>query len=124
MPWLIAFATGCGTPPAEPLPYYATRDFTPHWYTPATVPDDFHRIPAFSLTDQHGETVTEAELAGRVTIASFFFTRCGGVCPKLTASLEKVDAALDSPSIPTPSSTPRTWWSSMGSGTSGASTTA
>ncbi|MEN0066013.1 MAG: SCO family protein [Myxococcota bacterium] len=92
---MVTFAwmwLGCSTPTTnpEPLPYYASRDFTPHWFTPDTVPEGFHAIPAFSLTDQHGATVTDADLDGNVSIVSFFFTRCGGICPSLTASLHGV----------------------------------
>ncbi|MEO0600599.1 MAG: SCO family protein [Myxococcota bacterium] len=91
--WLTWFAVGCGVPSnPEPLPYYATREFTPQWF--ATAPDSFHRIPTFALTNQHGREVTEADVAGRVTVASFFFTRCGGICPKLTASLKQVESAF------------------------------
>lgn len=90
---LMWFAMACGTPSdPETLPYYATREFTPQWLT--TVPDDFHRIPAFTLTNQLGREITEADMVGRVTVASFFFTRCGGICPKLTASLKQVDSAF------------------------------
>ena len=73
------------------LPYYADGDFTPHWFdTPADVPADFHTIPSFSLTDQEGRTVTEADLNGRITIANFFFTACPGICPMTTANMRRI----------------------------------
>lgn len=76
------------------LPYYDARTFTPAWMQPDRVPDDYHRIPEFELLNQRGETVTEAAMDGKITVASFFFTSCGGICPKMTASLKRIDAEL------------------------------
>ena len=94
MAWMLTGCTSLSTT-SDPLPYYESREFTPRWLTSNTVPADFHRIPAFSLTNQHADEVTESELDGKVTVASFFFTRCGGICPKLTAALQQVDAAFE-----------------------------
>lgn len=89
---------GCATSPVdaatEALPYYQERTFTPHWMARTDVPESFHRIGEFTLTDQHSEEITQAVMDDRITVASFFFTQCGGICPKLTRSLKTVDAAL------------------------------
>ena len=80
---------------AGTLPYYADENFTPHWFdAPADVPDDFHAIPAFVLTDQEGRTITEADLDGHITIANFFFTACPGICPATTANMLRVQREL------------------------------
>lgn len=55
---------------------------------------DFGRVPAFSLTDQLGRTVTERDYAGQVWIASFVFTRCPTVCPLLTAKMASLQKRL------------------------------
>lgn len=47
-------------------------------------------LPAFRLTDQHGRPFGSQELAGRVWVASFIFTRCETVCPRITAQLARV----------------------------------
>lgn len=80
-------------PPVRPLPYYDSRDFTPRWLE-GPPPAGFHRVPTFSLTDQHGQALTEADLDGRVSVVAFFFTACGGICPELREALAEVDAAL------------------------------
>ena len=95
---LATAASGCEPAPAEAspadapaLPYYADGDFTPHWFdTPEAVPDTFHAVPAFALTDQEGRTVTEADLDGKTTVANFFFTTCPGICPATTANMVRV----------------------------------
>lgn len=48
--------------------------------------------PVFSGTDQRGNEFRSGDLKGRAWIASFFFTSCQGVCPKLNnvqAGLQK-----------------------------------
>jgi protein SCO1/2 len=94
---LAVAASGCEPAPetsaaeADPLPYYASAEFTPHWFdAPADVPGDFHAVPAFALTDQESRTVTEADLDGKVTVANFFFTACPGICPATTANMLRV----------------------------------
>ncbi len=44
-------------------------------------------LPAFSLTDQTGGTVTRDSLAGKILVVNFIFTRCPGVCPLLTKKM-------------------------------------
>ena len=45
------------------------------------------RVPAFSLVDQGGDEFGSSELAGEVYVASFFFTRCPSICPKLMQAM-------------------------------------
>ena len=43
--------------------------------------------PAFTLVSEQGKTVTRADYDGKVWIADFIFTRCGGSCPILSAKM-------------------------------------
>jgi protein SCO1 len=47
-------------------------------------------VPDFSLIDQTGDAVTLAELKGKVWIADFIFTNCGGTCPMMTDKMRKL----------------------------------
>jgi protein SCO1 len=47
-------------------------------------------LPPFRLTDQDGAAFGSAELAGRVWVASFIFTRCPTVCPAVTRQMALV----------------------------------
>jgi protein SCO1/2 len=47
-------------------------------------------LPAFSLQDHTGQPVTLAGLKGRVWVADFIFTRCGGACPAMTARMSRL----------------------------------
>lgn len=46
-------------------------------------------VPAFSLTNRDGRTVTRADLAGRPWVADFIFTRCAASCPMMTARMAR-----------------------------------
>jgi protein SCO1/2 len=51
-------------------------------------------IPPFSLTERSGAPLSENDLAGRVWIAGFIFTRCPDVCPALTARMAELRRSL------------------------------
>lgn len=74
---------------ARRLPYLGERDVRPH---PGGGPADtvFAVVPAFQLTDQAGQPVTNQTFAGRAYITDFFFATCPGICPKMNAELLKV----------------------------------
>jgi len=54
----------------------------------------FYPVPEFSLTDQSDKTVTLADLKGRVWVADFIFTHCGGTCPLMTDKMRKLHDQL------------------------------
>jgi protein SCO1/2 len=47
-------------------------------------------LPEFRLTDQRGQAFGSRELAGKVWLADFMFTRCPTACPALTATMKRV----------------------------------
>ncbi|MCY3928289.1 MAG: SCO family protein [Acidobacteria bacterium] len=49
------------------------------------------QLPEWRLVDQNGEAFGSADLAGDVYVASFLFTRCPNVCPRMTASLRQLE---------------------------------
>lgn len=50
----------------------------------------YNRIPPFRLIDQDGKAVDESVVKGKIYVASFFFTRCGTICPKISSQLTRV----------------------------------
>jgi cytochrome oxidase Cu insertion factor (SCO1/SenC/PrrC family) len=54
--------------------------------TPVDLPV-YGTVPPFTLVERSGRSVAASDLAGRVWIADFIFTRCGGTCPALTTTL-------------------------------------
>lgn len=51
-------------------------------------------LPDFTLTERTGKPVTKADLAGKVWVAAFVFTKCHGPCPVVTSNMAKLQAEL------------------------------
>lgn len=51
-------------------------------------------VPDFTLTDQRGQPVSRADLAGKIWIANFIFSSCPGPCLDLTKRMRALDEAL------------------------------
>ncbi len=95
MPMLTLFLFSCAEdkyegqiPEAEvlTLPYYHTPDFQPIWESDQK--DTLHMVPNFDLVDQNGNHVTKESFKNSIYIANFFFTNCGGICPKMMRNME------------------------------------
>jgi protein SCO1/2 len=50
-----------------------------------------HHISDFQLINQDGKARSLADWKGRIVVADFFFTHCPSICPKMTASLQRVN---------------------------------
>jgi len=51
---------------------------------------DYGKVPEFALRDQHEQTVSPADLRGKIWIANFMFASCPDICPILTSKLSAV----------------------------------
>lgn len=60
----------------------------------AEPPPRFGQVPAFSLIDQRGQTVTQGDLRDKLWIVDFIFTTCPDVCPMLTQQLASLRKSL------------------------------
>jgi protein SCO1/2 len=77
------------------LPFYLDASRTPVWIAPdAPEYSTIHTVPDFSLIDQEGRIVSPATTAGKIYVASFFFTACRELCPKLQSNLARVQQAF------------------------------
>ncbi|AII53532.1 SCO family protein [Hymenobacter sp. APR13] len=52
-----------------------------------TLPDP---VPAFRLTNQEGQIITNQTFAGKVYVTDFFFATCPSICPKMQSELLRV----------------------------------
>lgn len=77
--WLLACAGGT---PVEPAPAEPAEEPLPV----------LGEVPAFTLTDATGASVTTASLRGAVWVADFIFTSCPDVCPLLSTHMAEVQA--------------------------------
>ncbi|CAM4169277.1 SCO family protein [Zobellia roscoffensis] len=54
----------------------------------------YHTIADFSLTNQNGETITEANYEDKIYIADFFFTTCPTICPIMTKNMASIQERI------------------------------
>ncbi|GAB3963077.1 hypothetical protein GCM10028805_65470 [Spirosoma harenae] len=60
----------------------------------------YNRIPPFKLIDQDSQIVDQSIVKNKIYVASFFFTRCGTICPRISSQLTRVqDIFRNNPSI-------------------------
>lgn len=51
-----------------------------------------HKISDFSFLNQLGDTITKKDVDGKIFVTDYFFTTCGGICPKMTRQLQRVQS--------------------------------
>ncbi len=54
----------------------------------------WHKIRAFTLTNQFGKPVSFDEWKDKIIVADFFFTACPSICPTLTRNMKKLQDAF------------------------------
>ncbi len=47
-------------------------------------------VPDFVLKDSQGEPFTSQQLKGKIWVADFIFTTCGGICPLMTKNMAQL----------------------------------
>lgn len=50
----------------------------------------YHQIADFAFVNQLGDSVTNADLAGKIYVADFFFTSCPTICPIMKKEMLRV----------------------------------
>lgn len=48
------------------------------------------KVPAFSFTNQNGETITNKDYEGKVYVVEFFFSTCPTICPRMNRNLIQI----------------------------------
>jgi protein SCO1/2 len=70
---------------------YKLNVITPESYDAATGEVyKIERVPDFKLQTQDGSYLTRQDLDGKIYVANFIFTRCKGICPKMTTQMSRV----------------------------------
>ena len=50
----------------------------------------YHKIADFSLINQWGDTITQADFEGKIYVADFFFTTCLTICPVMSDHMSEL----------------------------------
>ncbi|MDA8595811.1 SCO family protein [Flavobacteriaceae bacterium] len=59
-----------------------------------------HKVSDFSLMNQNGQVITQANYQGKIYVADFFFTRCTTICPIMSTNMKMVqDAFLEDDTV-------------------------
>lgn len=60
----------------------------------------YHTIAPFAFVDQDSAQVTQADFAGKIYVADFFFTSCRTICPIMKTQMLRVyEATADMPDV-------------------------
>ena len=86
--WVVAFAA------AGLLVFGATKLFKASERRDAEAAAPIGEIPPFRFTTQEGKPLTREGLLGKVWVADFIFTRCGGPCPLMTSRMAELARGL------------------------------
>jgi len=54
----------------------------------------YSAVPDFSLTERSNRPITRKDLDGKIWVADFIFTHCGGICPTMSSNMEKLQELL------------------------------
>lgn len=57
-------------------------------------PTKYGMVPDFDLVERSNRKVTRQDLTGKVWVADFIFTSCGGTCPAMTSQMRKLQDKL------------------------------
>jgi protein SCO1/2 len=52
-------------------------------------------VPSFRLVDEHDAPFTGEAMLGHVSVVDFIFTRCPSACPRLTATMARMQSRLE-----------------------------
>ncbi|MCB0476221.1 MAG: SCO family protein, partial [Flavobacteriaceae bacterium] len=87
--------------PEKKLPVYNPADVNPMLVDPSVKHiRTNHKIADFKLINQNGDTITQANYAGKIYVADFFFTRCQTICPIMTDNMTRIQQAFkDDPTV-------------------------
>lgn len=81
--------------PEAILPVYQPADFNPELVDSTLhYVKKYHTIDDFSLVNQNGEIVTEADYHNKIYIADFFFTTCLTICPLMTKNMVDIQERI------------------------------
>ncbi|MBP7284783.1 MAG: SCO family protein [Leptospiraceae bacterium] len=81
--------TNASTPIEGVLPYFKGNVMDPYWSENGTFPEDLKRLPNFSLLSHSNNEVNRDKLLGKYTLVTFFYAKCKGICPMITANMVK-----------------------------------
>lgn len=89
---LFGILTACQSPSSsDKLPILGNRHAEGRTINGQTQTDTvYHTIADFAFLNQEGDTISSADVAGKVYVADFFFTSCPTICPIMKKEMLRV----------------------------------
>jgi len=83
-------------PSSRELPYYGNHDVAIIPSSDGAKETDtiYYTVPAFAFTNQYNTEISDADYAGRIYVADYFFTTCPTICPVMSSQLSRLQAQL------------------------------
>lgn len=76
---------------ASPLPFLGNWHLETKMIDGKEIQDSiYHKIAEFSFINQLGDTISTADVSGKVYVADFFFTTCPTICPIMKKEMLRV----------------------------------
>ncbi|MCE9598574.1 MAG: SCO family protein [Spirochaetia bacterium] len=86
-------------PQAGKLPYYQGKVMDPVW-PDGKLTDDLRGMRSFNLMSETGKPFNAENMRGKISLVYFFFSRCRGICPVVTANVKRVAEKIgESPNV-------------------------
>ncbi|TGL45549.1 SCO family protein [Leptospira meyeri] len=82
------------TPKKDTLPYFRGSDLESFWTNKNQKPSDARKVDPFTFKNQLNENISESHFKDKVTIVSFFFAKCHGLCPNIIRNLKFVQSEI------------------------------
>jgi len=57
------------------------------------------KVPEFSMTNQHQQTISNRDMLGKVYVVEFFFTSCPTICPVMNQNLRSIEDEINHPNL-------------------------
>jgi protein SCO1/2 len=55
-----------------------------------------HTVADFNFVNQYGDSISQANLDNKIYVANYFFTTCGGICPKMNEQFKRIQEEFKS----------------------------
>jgi len=86
--------------PKETLPIYQPSMVNPELVDSSLQKKrKYHTIADFSLTNQNGQRITQANYQEKIYVADFFFTTCPTICPIMTKNMVQIQERIENDDV-------------------------
>lgn len=80
-------------PKNDKLPYFRGNDLEAFWPSSSTEHQNSRKVDSFLFKNQLGNNIDQNHFLNKITVVSFFFAKCHGICPNIVRNLKFVQSA-------------------------------